>query len=84
MLLVSECSKVRGCKDSGYLTGCCRVSVEPGLAITVNCLLTLFTVIFAKGLGARTDCLLGCSPSEQHPQAALAANKAAPGQSECS
>jgi hypothetical protein len=52
---ISEYSKFSGCKYPCYPNGCCKTLVESRLVIKVNCLLTLFIVNFANGLGARTD-----------------------------
>jgi len=64
---------------SGYPKGC-KTLVEPRLAIEVNCLITLFFVIFANWLGVRTDFVGMQSLVILY----LAANKAVPGTCECS
>lgn len=51
----SEYGKLRGSQYPGSFNGRCTTSVQPRLAIKVNYLSTLFVVIFANGLGSRTD-----------------------------
>jgi hypothetical protein len=63
----------------GYRNGWCKTLADPRLAIKLNCLLTLFIVIFANGLGARTDFHCWNAVMSVVP----AANKAVPGTSSC-
>jgi hypothetical protein len=77
---ISGYGKFRGCQYPAYPNGCCRTLVDPRLAIKVDCLLTLFLVIFANMLGARTD--FACWNAAIG--VVTAANEAVPGRSECS
>jgi hypothetical protein len=43
----------------GYYNGWCVTLAEPRLAIKLKCLSTISVVIFANGLCARTDLLVG-------------------------
>ena len=50
---ISEYTKFRGCTHPSYPNNC-KTSADSPLAIKANCILTLFTVNFANGLGAQT------------------------------
>jgi hypothetical protein len=77
---ISEYSKFRVSQYLGCPNGCFRTLAQPHLAINVNCLLTLFKLMFANGLRARTD--LACLNALI--SVVPAANDAVPGTIECS
>jgi len=72
-------SEFRGYKYPRYPDGC-RTIAEPRLTIKINCFLTLFIVIFANELGARTDFVRWNAVIDS----VSAANEAVPGTSESS